>query len=1012
MIRIKHILFIGDMFGDNSFSTFTGKLNEFSMITQKWLCIICLVGLFSYSKAADFTLVSKTTKVSIVYAKNESKLDSITASLLAFDIQRVTGYLPFVSNDISKVKGSVIIIGSLQSKLVQDLLGQQSKEYINLKGKWESYLIKMIDKPLSNITSALLIAGSDKRGTAYGVFHISEVIGVSPWYWWADVPTVIKKDLTIQNVDYVSKPPSVKYRGIFLNDEDWGLQPWAAKTFEPETGDIGPKTYAKIFELLLRLNANLIWPAMHPSTKAFYHYPDNKKVADDYGIVIGSSHAEPMLRNNVGEWDEKTMGTFNYVTNKTAVQKYWEDRVKESSSNEVIYTMGMRGVHDSGIEGVKTIAETVPLLEQIFADQRDMLRKYVNKNVTAIPQAFTAYKEVLDIYDNNLKVPDDITIVWPDDNYGYIQRLDDQNEQARAGGSGVYYHGEYWGRPHDYTWLSSTNPALIREEMMKAFEMKTDKIWVLNVGDLKPIEYNMQLFLDMAYNVEPFKKSEYVKAHMFNWTAGIFGAQKAKSINDIMLEYYELAFERRPEFMGWSQTEPTTKTNYTEYNHFYYGDEAQQRIYKFNAMESKVMNLRKGMDASIADAFYELIYYPVVCASLISKKFIYRDKSYLYGMQNRMVAFDYAAMSKKAYDSIRIETSFYNNQLANGKWKGMMVMDPRNLPVYQEPGIPKIVIDTTAIWGVITEGFGYKDSTTMSAGIRKLSFPSFNSLTKRKYFIDIFLSNSDRVYWTSTVSDKWIKLSQDKGVLENAGGKKQCRIWVSIDWPNIPTKEKITGYIGITDSSKQKYVNAFKYLIDINVINPGITYLKDFKGAIEDNGIVSIFASNFNKNIPKGTSGWTIQEDLGHTGNSLEALPLSIKPTLDLKDPEVIKKQSPFVQYDFYSLSSATPEVTVYTLPTHELNKNWGVRFAASIDDGPLQIIDFKTVGRSEIWKQNVLRNSANSKFKSQPIEKGKHNLKIYMMDPGVILDRIIINLGGLEKSYGVIPETRISEIK
>jgi len=980
------------------------------MITQKWLSIICLVGLYSFSRAADFTMVSKTTKVSIVYTQHESKLDSISAYLLAQDIQRVTGYLPTVFDDISKAKGSVIIIGSIESKLVQNLLGQQSKEYINLKGKWESYLIKVIDKPFPNIASALLIAGSDKRGTAYGVFSISEKIGVSPWYWWADVTPVIKKELTIQQDDYISSLPSVKYRGIFLNDEDWGLQPWAAKTFEPETGDIGPKTYAKIFELLLRLKANFIWPAMHPSTKAFYHYPGNQKAADDYSIVIGSSHAEPMLRNNVGEWNEKTMGAFNYVTNKPAVQKYWEDRVKESSKNEVIYTMGMRGVHDSGIEGVKTIAETVPLLEQIFADQRDMLRKYVNSDITSVPQAFTAYKEVLDIYDAGLKLPDDITLIWPDDNYGYIQRLNDQNEQLRKGGSGVYYHAEYWGRPHDYTWLSSTNPALIREEMMKAYEMKTDRIWVLNVGDIKPTEYDMQFFLDMAYNAEPFKKSDYVKTHMLNFNREIFGSKLSASISQVMNDYYRLAFERRPEFMGWSQTEPTTKTNNTEYDHFYYGDQAQQRIDKFNALENKVMDLRNEMDPSVKDAFYELVYYPVVCASLINKKFLYRDKSNLYGKQNRMVALNYATQSKQAYDSIVTETAFYNNQLANGKWKGMMVMKPRNLPVYQEPVIPKIVIDETDAWGVVSEGFSYMDSTVMASGICKLSLPTFNSLTKRKYFIDVFLSGKEKRDWTSIVSDKWIKLSQDGGVLENVSGKQQTRIWVSIDWKNIPRKDKSSGKITISSPNKRQQVNAAKYVIDINAIIPGIADLKDYKGAIEDNGIVSIFASTFSKNIPKGNNGWAIQEDLGHTGNSLEALPLSVKPTLDLKDPEVIKNQSPFVQYDFYTLSSATPEVTTYTLPTHELNKNWGARFAASIDDGPLKIIDFKTVGRSEIWKLNVLRNSADSKFKTQPIEKGKHNLKIYMMDPGVILDRMIIDLGGFEKSYGVIPETRISE--
>ena len=618
----------------------------------------------------------------------------------------------------------------------------------------------------------------------------------------------------------------------------------------------------------------------------------------------------------------------------------------------------------------------------------------------------SAYKEVLDIYDAGLKLPDDITLIWPDDNYGYIQRLDDQNEQLRKGGSGVYYHAEYWGRPHDYTWLSSTNPALIREEMMKAYEMKTDRIWVLNVGDIKPTEYDMQFFLDMAYNSEPFKQSDYVKTHMLNFNREVFGNQYAELISKVMNAYYQLAFERRPEFMGWSQTEPTTKTKYTEYNHYFYGDQAQQRIDRYNALESQVKKLRKEIDPKYADAFYELVYYPVVGASLINKKFLYRDKSYLYGLQHHLCALDYAVMSKQAYDSIVSETTFYNNQLATGKWKGMMSMNPRNLPVFLEPDLSNTTVNKPGpVFDVSTEGNRNVDSERVVSEITKLTLPEFNALTKRKYFIDLFVDGSPSVKWSSTVSEKWIKLSQEGGDFEDIAGKRKARLWVTIDWANIPTKEKITGQIIIKGAGRE-------FTIAVNVSNPAIAELKNFKGLVEDNGMVSIFASNFSKNTPKGENGWALLEDLGHNGKSLEALPLSVQPSMNMTDPEVIKNNMPVVQYDFYSFTATTPEVTVYTLPTHELNKNWGVRFAASIDDGPLKIIDFKTVGRSEIWKLNVLRNSADSKFKTQPIEKGKHNLKIYMMDPGVILDRMIIDLGGLEKSYGVIPETRISESK
>jgi hypothetical protein len=508
-----------------------------------------------------FPVVTKDGKVTIVFDNHGPKLDSIAAHLLANDIEMVTGYKPDVITDVSKAKGNIIVIGNIQSKLVQKFIKQPSSVYKNLSNKWECFALKTIDKPFGNISKAFVIAGSDARGTAYGVFTLSEKIGVSPWYWWADAPVKKKNEIVIAEDEYISSPPSVKYRGIFINDEDWGLQPWAAKTFEPETGDIGPKTYAKVFELLLRLKANMIWPAMHPSTRAFFHYTGNVKMAEDYQIVVGSSHAEPMLRNNVSEWNEKTMGPFNYITNKEQVYKYWEDRVKESKNINAIYSIGMRGVHDSQMEGIKDSKEAVPLLEQIFKDQRELLAKHVNKDVTAIPQVFTTYKEVLDIYDNGLEVPDDVTLVWPDDNYGYIQRLNTEDESKRTGGAGVYYHASYWGRPHDYLWLPSTHPSLIREEMMKAYQTGANRLWVLNVGDIKPSEFNMQFFLDMAYNIQPFKKSAYSKQYMLNWSAQLFGKEKSTSITKILWDFFPVAFERLHEFMVWSQTEPTTTTN-------------------------------------------------------------------------------------------------------------------------------------------------------------------------------------------------------------------------------------------------------------------------------------------------------------------------------------------------------------------------------------------------------------------------------------------------------------------
>jgi hypothetical protein len=287
----------------------------------------------------------------------------------------------------------------------------------------------------------LVIAGSDRRGTAYGIFHLSRLMGVSPFVWWADVFACKEKSSYMFQVPYISKEPSVQYRGIFINDEDWGLQPWAAKNMDTDIKDIGPKTYAKVFELLLRLKANYIWPAMHPCTRAFYYYKQNPKVADDYAIVVGSSHAEPMLRNNVFEWAVnfeneygKKSGEWRYDTNKDIVYNYWNDRVKQATNYESVFTVGMRGVHDSGMPGPKDADEKLKLLEQIITDQRQMLQNNFKKQPDKLPQIFVPYKEVLSLYRRGMKLPDDITIIWPDDNHGYIRQLPNEAEQKRSGG--------------------------------------------------------------------------------------------------------------------------------------------------------------------------------------------------------------------------------------------------------------------------------------------------------------------------------------------------------------------------------------------------------------------------------------------------------------------------------------------------------------------------------------------------------------------------------------------------
>ena len=405
----------------------------------------------------------------------------------------------------------------------------------------------------------IIIEGSNGRGMAYGLLELSRMAGVSPWVWWGDVVPEKKTRLTIDENFVTEQHPSVAYRGIFLNDEDWSLRPWSYLNYETsDFGHIGPKTYKRIFQLLLRLRANAIWPAMHTGTTAFFKIPGAKAMADSCGIVIGTSHCEPLLRNNVDEWDVKQRGAFNYKTNREQVQQYWKERLQEvRKSKDNMFTIGMRGIHDGSMEGYKTTQEKLEGLQQVIDDQQELLRKYIGAPEKQM-QVFVPYKEVLELYQKGLKVPDYVTLMWCDDNYGYMTRLSNAEEQLRQGGGGVYYHLSYWGRPHDYLWLTTTQPGLIYNEMREAYDHNVRKLWIVNVHDPKVAGYDLELFLDMAWNIDCVS-GETLNSHYQSWLCREFGQKIGERLFPVMHEFYRLCGMRRPEFMGWNQVEVDKK---------------------------------------------------------------------------------------------------------------------------------------------------------------------------------------------------------------------------------------------------------------------------------------------------------------------------------------------------------------------------------------------------------------------------------------------------------------------
>ena len=526
----------------------------------------------------------------------------------------------------------------------------------------------------------VLIVGKNGRGTAYGILEMSRIAGVSPWIWWGDLVPERKSRLAINRNIAVSQGASVEYRGIFINDEDWSIRRWSEKG---QKGLIGRDIYKKVFQLLMRLRANAIWPAMHEGTVSFFNTPGAKEVADSCGIAVGSSHCEPLLRSNTGEWDVKERGAFNYFTNRDNVQRYWTERLDEvkNSAGGNLFTIGMRGIHDGSMEGAKTMEQKFDGLQRVINDQQELIAKHIGEPASQT-QIFIPYKEVLQIYEKGLKVPEYVTLMWCDDNYGYLTRLSDDEEQKRIGGAGIYYHLSYWGRPHDYLWLTTTQPGLIYNEMRTAYDHNARKLWIVNVHDPKVAGYGLELFLDMAWNINCVSESS-IEEHYGRWLCRQFGEEAGKLLFPAMREFYKLCGQRRPEFMGWTQVE-LDKKKYnrglspirdTEFSLA----ELDSYLQRYATIASEVKRLEGIIPARLKDAYFAAIEYPVLAANAHARKLLLAQKA------RQMQDTDAARLSAEAYEEIKTLTERYNNELAGGKWKNLMSMNPRNLPVFGMP---------------------------------------------------------------------------------------------------------------------------------------------------------------------------------------------------------------------------------------------------------------------------------------------------------------------------------------
>ena len=939
-----------------------------------------------------FTLASPRQTAAILYDASDAAVVKRAAELFAADVEAVTGRRPQVTSATGET-GPAVIVGTVGGSALIRRLSEAGKiDTAPLEGAWERYLIQTVANPLPGIRKALVIAGSDRRGAAYGLFTLSELIGVSPWYWWADVPVKKHAALHVDAPPTYSQTPSVRYRGIFLNDEDWGLTPWASQTFEPERGNIGPRTYAKVCELLLRLKANYLAPAMHPVSTSFNQIPENKLVADTFAIVMGSTHCEPLLLNTASEWDTQTMGPWNYDKNKEGINRVLTQRVRENSPYENVYTLALRGLHDGAMSTTLPMHEKVRMLQQALLDQRQILAENIDRPVETVPQAFTPYKEVLEIYSNGLELPDDVTIVWPDDNYGYMKRLSGVREQRRTGRSGVYYHVSYLGVPHSYLWFSTTPPSLMYEELRKAYDTTADRLWLLNCGDLKGSEMQVSLFLDMAWDIGRFT-ADNVVTYPARWLAGIFGEAYYDRLEAMTREHLRLAFPRKPEYMGWGyhwnrfdhNCEQLTDTDFSFTNY----DEAPRRLEAYRKLGARAEALLHEIGDEARPAFYQLVYYPLRGAELMNRMTLGGQRNRWYARQGRAATNAVRDEVQRCYDSLQVITRGYNS-LLGGKWNHMMSMRQNydgvsayfNLPhlaTHDAAGAPRLALQVAG------------EDVTGARAFHAL--PAFDNYLRRTYPVEIYNRGGGTLAWTAHASEPWVVLSKSAGKTAD-----EERITVGIDWEKAPSGNAVPAQIVFRAGEQSEKVL-------VSLFNPTAPSRAELRGIyVENNGCVSIPAAGCHRVRENDRIKITAVEDLGIEG-----------PALQLGDPtaplQIFRSRDvPCAEYDFYAFDAGSVDAYTYVLPTFPLhadrdfrigeNTNTDTKYSVQIDDGALATPSSSHVEYSQVWFESVLRNCAVNKSTLHIDKPGRHTLRIRVGDPGIVLQKIVLDFGGMKRSY------------
>lgn len=621
-------------------------------------------GIVHYEQSPDrFSLISNSKPVSILIDKAEDIGVNIAITALRKDFKSVCGVEPNLL--FTPTEKNIIIVGTLESEYIKNLIKKKKLDGKELKGKLEKYIITTIQDPIDGVDQALVIAGSDKRGTIYGIYELSEQIGVSPWYDWADVPIEPRADISIEQGIYTAGEPMVTYRGIFLNDEAPCLTTWVKNTYGTDYGD--HNFYARVFELVLRLRGNFMWPAMW--SWAFYADDDlNSQTAHDMGIIMGTSHHEPMARNHQ-EWARKRReyGVWDYETNQDVIDKFFREGIERSKNNHDLVTIGMRGDGDAAMGGQvgrdheyeSQDEYNMALLEKIFKNQRQIIKEITGKSPDKRPQVWALYKEVLKFYDLGLRVPEDVIILLSDDNWGNVRRLPDNKERNRKGGWGMYYHVDYVGAPRNSKWQNMTPIQHLWEQMQLTYDYGVDKLWVLNVGDLKPMEYPITLFLDMAW--DPVKyNAENLLDHTYDFCLQQFGIDQAEEAARLLNLYCK--------YNGRITAEMLDRNTYNLET-----GEWKQVCDEYVRLEAEALRQYLTIKPQYKDAYQQLILFPIQSMSNLYDMYYSQAMNHKLYKDNNPEANKWADRVESLFNRDAQLCEEFNKVMSNGKWDGMMI---------------------------------------------------------------------------------------------------------------------------------------------------------------------------------------------------------------------------------------------------------------------------------------------------------------------------------------------------